>query len=286
MDRRGFLRVIGASTGAAAIGFVLGSVVLNRDSLTDRLGDEFEGGPPSKSEWKLVFEETFTEAALDATSWSIGWGWGTTTSTSPTRIVPENVRVADGSLRLRGTHDDGGVQSGAVNTKNKVTFGPGSFLEAKMSFAGRTGFQNAFWSKPNTEQWPPEIDIVEIWQDDNGWDDRHISRHNVHYSKSTEVGDRPTHKNVGVSYTPGGDLTEGFHTYAIEWQEDELVHYVDGKVVRKWLDGTLLTSLSKGAPFYLMFSLNIDSIGAADRTEPWPEEMIVDWVRLWEDTSL
>ncbi|WP_411968829.1 family 16 glycosylhydrolase [Haloferax sp. YSSS75] len=285
MNRREFLRVAGASTGAAVAGLVVGGVVLNRSSLTDQFRDGLEGGPSSQSNWRLKFHDSFSGGPLDASAWTIGWGWGTETSTSPTRIVPENVQIRDGALRLRGTHEGGGIQSGAVNTKNKVTFGPGSYLEAKISFAGRTGFQNAFWSKPNTEQWPPEIDIVEIWQD-GGWDDHHISRHNVHYSTSTEVGDRPTHQNLGASYTPGGNLTEKFHRYAIEWQEDRLVHYVDGKVVRKWLNETVLTALSKGAPFYFMFSLNIDSIGRADRTEPWTEEMVVDWVRLYEDTSV
>ncbi|WP_411965982.1 family 16 glycosylhydrolase [Haloferax sp. YSMS24] len=285
MNRREFLRVAGASTGAAVAGLVVGGVVLNRESFAEHVGDEFEGGPPSESEWDLVFQDTFSRGTLDATAWSIGWGWGTETTTSPTRIVPENVQIRDGALRLRGTHEGGGIQSGAVNTKNKVTFGPGSYLEAKISFAGREGFHNAFWSKPNSEKWPPEIDVVEIWPDGTGWDDRHISKHHVHYSTSTEAGDRSSHENLGASYTPGGDLTKRFHRYAVEWQEDELIHYVDGKVVRRWLDETMLTALSKGAPFYLMFSVNIDGIGTADRTEEWTEEMVVDWVRLYENQT-
>ncbi|WP_148414767.1 family 16 glycosylhydrolase [Haloferax sp. KTX1] len=285
MNRREFLRVSGATAGAAGAGLVVGGVVLNRESLADRYGDRLRARSPGGAHWKLAFEDTFSGDSLDASSWSIGWGWGVETSTSPTRIVSENVRTEGGSLRLRGTHERGEIRSGAVNTKNKVTFGPGSYLEARISFAGRTGFQNAFWAKPNTEAWPPEVDVVEIWQDDTGWDDRHISRHTVHYSSSREVGDRSTHKNLGASYTPGGDLTREFHTYGVEWQADELVHYVDGKVVRKWLGETLLTALSNGAPFYFMFSLNINNIGTADQTERWGEEMVVDWVRLWEDTS-
>ena len=57
--------------------------------------------------------------------------------------------------------------------------------------------------------------------------------------------------------------------------------YVDGDPVRTWDDETMLASMARGAPFYMMVSLNINNVGTAVRTEPWTETLDVDWIRLW-----
>lgn len=271
MNRRRFLKLAGASVGAA------GSLYVG-SRLVHRIG---EGGPTDSLPWKPVFDERFETDGIDPETWRIGWGWGRRTATSPTRITPENVTVRDGALRLSGSHDGDDITAGAVNTKNSVTFGPGSYLEARIKFAAGTGFLNAFWTKPNSEAWPPELDVVELWQDGSGRDDTHRSRHHVHYSTSTVPGDESTHRSRGESYRPGGDLTETFHVYAVEWQPDHIVHYVDGDPVAVWTNETLLRAMGRGAPFYLMLSLNVGSIGTADRSRPWRDAMVVDRVRLW-----
>ncbi|WP_411968830.1 family 16 glycosylhydrolase [Haloferax sp. YSSS75] len=201
---------------------------------------------------------------------------------SPTEVIEENVDVRNSNLYLKGTHDGDQPYAGGVNTKNKVTFGPGSYFEAKIKFAQREGFQNAFWSKPNTEAWPPEIDVVELMQDGSGWDDTHKSRHHIHYSTSTEPGDKSTHVGPGGSYTPGDDLTENYHIYAVEWQEDRITHYVDGEVAWETTDSTAMQAMTNGGVQYLMFSLNIDNVGTPDYSVPWGEEIAIDWVRVWD----
>lgn len=245
---------------------------------TDRAQQTTTG---AAGEWVLDFEDPFDGAGLANDTWEIGWGWGRNTLMSPTQIVPENVAVSDGTLQLTGTHDGETPHSGAVNTKNSVTFGPGSYCEARIRFAQRNGFQNAFWSKPNSEAWPPEIDVVELWQNNNDEGDAVHSHHHLHYSQSLIPGDDTTHENIGVSYEPGGDLTEQYHTYGVEWQADRITHYVDGVPIQDWTDTDMLVAMGAGAPFYLMFSLNINNIGMADMSESWGEQMIVDTVRLW-----
>jgi beta-glucanase (GH16 family) len=273
-SRRKYLKLAGAS--ALVVGGL--GLVGSSDEIVSM------GGLVEESQWTLAFESTFDGESLDTDHWGVGWGWGRNTTTSPTRIVPENVTVEDGKLKLRGTHDGTDVLSGTVNTADKVTFGPGSYMEAKIKFAGREGFHNAFWSKPNSEKWPPEIDIVEIWQDGSGWDDRHLSRHVVHYSQSTIPGDNSTERSIGTEYEPGGDLTKRFHVYGAEWQPDYISYYVDGTEVARFTNETMLNAMQRGAPFYLMASLNISNIGTADLSQSWGEEMVLDWVRVWEYT--
>lgn len=275
-SRRDYLKFAGTSiVVAGGVGFVMD----NDDGLT-------RSGSVEESQWTLAFESTFDGGTLDTDHWGVGWGWGKNTTTSVTRIVPENVIVEDGKLRLRGTHDGTDVLSGTVNTKNKVTFGPGSYVEARIRFAGRRGFLNAFWAKPNSEKWPPEIDVVELWQDGSGWDDRHLSRHHLHYSQSTIPGDNSTERDIGTSHAPGDDITKNFHVYGIEWQPNHISHYVDGTKVTKFTNETMLTAMRRGAPHYLMASLNINKIGTADMSESWDEEMVLDWVRLWDYTPM
>lgn len=237
---------------------------------------------PEPAEWHLQFEDTFNTSKLDSSSWGIGWGWGQTTSTSPTKIVPSNVTVTDGQLQLSGSHDGNSIKSGGVHTRDKVEFGPGSHLEAKLKFAGRSGFLNAFWSKPASGSWPPEIDIVELWQDGSGWPDTRVSRHNLHFTASTTPGDSTTHESIGTKHVPGGDLSKSFHVYGLEWAEDYISHFVDGTEIWRWTNSKMLATMEKGAPFYLMFSLNINKIGSADTSTRWDETFLINWVRLWQ----
>lgn len=247
-----------------------------------------DGGPPNPDDWSMEFEDQFEGDSL-GDAWEIGWGFGNTTTTSRTRIIPENTTVADGTLQLTGTHDNNNVLSGGVNTRNNVTFGPGSYFEARLQFASREGFHPAFWAKPDSGAWPPEIDAVEYIQDGSGRDDTYKSRHFLHYTASTEPGDKSTNKRLQKFYEPGDDLSENFHVYGVEWQSDGITVYVDGNEVVRWTDPTMLESMRKGAPFYINLAqnINVDSdlneyLGTADLSEPWGETTYADWVRVWK----
>lgn len=240
------------------------------------------GGPPDQSNMSLVLEDRFNSNSIDTSNWGVGWGWGKTTRNSPTRVTSENVRLHNGKLHLKGTHKDDDILSGSVHTRNKVTVGPGTYFEARIKFPDRDGFLPAFWAKPNDETWPPEIDVVELFQKGNGKADTHTSHHSLHYSNSTTPGDRSTYEATRKPYRPGDDLTENFHVYGVDWRPDRVVHYVDGEQVMKTADSTLLKALNKATPFYLLCSLEIDKIGTADKSESWGESVVIDWVRVWE----
>jgi len=273
MDRRTYLSLLGASAVA------LGSPCLSRQPEPSNLAPA-PSGQDGEREWTLEFEDVFERSTL-ATEWEVGWGWGRRTTTSPTVISPENVELADSTLRLRGTHTGDSIRSGAVNTRDTVTFGPGSYLEASIRFADRSGFLNAFWSKPNSGDWPPEIDVVELWQESNSRRDTHRSRHNLHYPTSATPGDDVTHRNEGDIRNHDQDLTAQFHDYGLAWLPDRVVHFVDQRPVTEWTTPSMLAAMGAGAPFYVMLSLNIDRFGQADFSESWGETMDVDHVRLW-----
>ncbi|QCJ47429.1 family 16 glycosylhydrolase [Haloprofundus sp. MHR1] len=269
LDRRDYLKLTGAS--AAALGGI-GAGASSVAAVT-------EGGPENQDEWTLAFEDTFDSGSLDTSNWGVGFGWGMETNASPESISEEYVNITDGQLRI-GASPDNGIEAGAVNTKDKQYFGPGSYWEAKIKFPKRVGFLPAFWAKPNSEAWPPEIDFVELFQTDGSSSDYTQSHHHIHYSSDTQPNG--PHEDDGASYDVGDDLTENFHIYGCEWQEDAIRHYVDGQLVAERTADTIVESCNNGAPFYMMFTIHIDRVGTTDKSANWDEEMVVDWARVWE----
>lgn len=280
-NRRQFLKLTGASAVALTAGAAGGA------STTAAAQDG--SGPPNPDEWSVAFEDTFDGGSIDDSVWTTGWGWGTTGGTSDAAIASENVTIQDGTLRLGATNDGEEPLTGGVNTKGNVEFGPGTYIEARLKFPAGAGFHPTFWAQSTTDEWPPELDVVELIQDGSGSDDTETSRHFLHYTVSTEPGDESTHERVNEFYEPGDDLTENFHVYGVEWRPDRVAHYVDGERISSWSNSTILESFRKAAPLYLMliFSVNIDSdlndsLGQADTSESWDETMDAEWVRVWE----
>jgi len=241
-------------------------------------------GPPDASNWELAFEDTFSGDSLNTDNWEVGFGWGKETNNSAESISEDYVDVSDGKLHLTATPDNG-VEAGAINSKDKVTFGPGTYIEARLRPPKRTGFLPAFWSKPNSEEWPPELDFFELFQDGSGSDDYTTAWYNLHYATSGEPGDASTRESDPTGYEYGEDLTTDFHVYGCKWLSDSIEFYFDGKKVGESTSQTAMDALDRGSPFYMMLNIHVDKIGTTDRSDTWDEEMTVDWVRLWNQSA-
>jgi len=267
LDRREYMKLAGASVAA------LGGVGLGASSAAA----VDEGGPSNPDDWELVFEDQFDSGSLDTDKWDIGFGWGRTTN-SPERIVDRNVWVEDDRLHLKVTHDGGSdsVYAGAVNTKNKHYYGPGSYWEARLRTPDRHGLLPAFWGKSNspTPNWPPEIDFFEMLGNDPT-----SSHHNVHYDSTGGMGGN--HSELKMRNPDLGSTTD-FHVYGCAWFDDRVEMYVDGELVGTHDDPTAMESLRTGAPFYMMLNIHVGRTGTPDYSEPWGDQMDVDWVRVWE----
>ena len=242
------------------------------------------GGPPNPDEWAVVFEDEFTGRLLNRDKWSIGYGWGRTSSPSDEIVVDRNVDVRDGLLRLRQTNPSVGppYYTGVVNTKNKF-FTQYGYFEARIQMPFGEGFLPAFWAKPNTEAWPPEIDFVELYLRNSTLEEASTSHHSVHWSESP--GDETTAEDHTYSYTlppQSATFTEAFHVFGCEWNESRVVWYVDGIEVARTTLG--INEISAGGPFYMMLSTHIGRNWLGDPTpaQQWQTHMDVDWVRVWK----
>ncbi|WP_227132768.1 glycoside hydrolase family 16 protein [Halorubellus salinus] len=201
-----------------------------------------------------------------------------------------HVNVRDSMLVLTASHEDwesnGVLYAGNVHSKDKVTVEPPVYFEARCNFIQGVGWQNAFWSKPNDEAWPPEIDVVEYLQPSASRADE--SSHNLHYAASGIPGDSSTHRSVNGSHEYSSESEwpgNTFHVYGVEWREDAIRHYVDGQLVEETTDPDVLESFNRGGPEYLMLSLNLDNVGTTDKSVSWEgREYLTDWVRVWDYT--
>jgi beta-glucanase (GH16 family) len=277
LDRREYVKLAGASV-AALCGVGLGSSSAAAVS---------EGGPSNPDNWELAFEDTFDSGSLDTSNWGIGFGWGDQTNYSPSRMTGDNVELSNGRLKLKATQGSSSSEYlvGGVHTKNNVTFGPGSYVEAKIKVMDLPGSTNAFWSKPNSEAWPPEIDFMECPTARMGQ-----TMHNIHYSSSGTVGDGSTHTKTTNGYYQAdtGDMQDRFFIYGCEWQQDSIAHYVDGNLVGRTTDSTVTDAVAAGAPFYLMLNVLVGGWPAGEVPSDWSGHdtaMEVDWVRVWNQSS-
>lgn len=276
LGRRGYLKGIGA-TAVALGGVGIGSAA----------------GPSNSDDWALEFEDDFDGNSLDTSNWGLGWGWGLGAPGSKVSWAKSrHVNVSNSMLRLTASHEDfydnGEIYVGAIHSKNKVTVEPPVYFEARCNFIKGTGWQNAFWSKPNTEAWPPEVDVVEYLQPSGSTGDH--SSHNLHYSGSGVPGDSSTHRTENGSYGGYNSRSDWpgntFHTYGVEWREGVIRHYVDGQVVEETRDSDILEAFNRGGAEYLMLSLNLDNVGTTDKGMSWDgKEFLCDYVRVYKPDS-
>lgn len=276
------------------------------DAYIDYVVSENPSTPNNVNDMSVTFKDTFDQASFgDNTNWAAGWGWGyDSPGDSPSNVnvpsdseIEDHVEINNSRLILTADRDnwdtDGELHVGAVHSNpsgfdapaDGVTAEPPVYFEARIRTIGGNGWQSAFWSKPENEDWPPEIDVMEMLQDGSTSD---WTSHNVHYSSSGDCNDETTHSTYDGqydSYDSGNAPYETFHTYGFEWREDVMRHYVDGQVVEEITDQTILDALANSGcrPHYMMLSLNLDNVGTTDKTISWDnKQMEVDWVRVYK----
>lgn len=161
---------------------------------------------------------------------------------------------------------------------------PGQYVEARLKLPGRTGVLPAFWMHPANMNWPPEIDIVELFQrGDDSETERQSLNVNVHWSGSGEPDDRETHEDAPSTVDVGVDLTESFNRYGCAWFDDRVEWYFNGeKVATHSSPPAMISSLTAppARPFGLVFSNHVNRIGRADLTHAWTERLVIDWVKV------
>ena len=230
--------------------------------------DEFNGsGAPDGSKWTME-----TGAG----------GWGNNESQFYTNRR-ENVRQEGGNLVIearRESYNGAPYTSGRLITSGKFaqTYGR---MEARIKIPRGQGIWPAFWmlgQDIGSVGWPNsgEIDIME----------------NVGKEPNTVYG--TVH---GPGYSGGGGITgsrnigrplaDDFHQYAIEWSPNLIRWFLDGSEYHRVTPANVTGTWVFNKPEFLLLNVAVGGNwpGYPDGSTQFPQQMLVDWVRVnsWTD---
>jgi beta-glucanase (GH16 family) len=248
--------------------------------------------PAPSPTYQLVWSDEFNGAdgsAPDATKWAIqtgGNGWGNNELEYYT-ARPQNVRVSGGNLVITAakedyTGPDGVTQhytSARMQTKGLFSQTYGRF-EARIKIPKGQGMWPAFWmlgADIDTNPWPAcgEVDIMENIGKEPAIN--HGSLHGPGYAPG----------NVTASYTiPTGALSDDFHLYAVEWEAQQVRFYVDSTLYSTFTSANLPSGSpwEFNKPFFILLNVAVGGEwpGAPDGTTQFPQQMMVDYVRVYQ----
>ena len=246
--------------------------------------------PSPANEMELVFSDEFEQTELDSDKWVDCYWWDIEGCTNAGNselewYLPENVSVHRGSLILEARkevitnhnrelfpYSSGMVTTGRdvsdTDKPPKFSFQYG-YVEVKANFPAGTGLWPAIWLLPITHESRPEIDIFELLGDDV-----QLARLHIHY-----VDDEKERQSVGhKQFVP--DLTDGWQTIGLNWQEDKVTWYLNGNQIWEVTEPEAIPH----EPLYLILNLAVggDYPGPPDSSTQFPAQVEIDYVRIWQ----
>ncbi len=243
------------------------------------------------SDWHLTWSDEFNgpaHTAPDPYKWTYdlgGGGWGNQELEIYTDAGENVFQDGAGHLVIRiAKTDSGGYTSARLKTQDRFAVRYGK-IEARMKIPHGQGMWPAFWMLGDdivTTPWPAcgEIDIME-----NIGKEPALIHGTVH-----GPGYFGAHGISASASLPGSPpLSDDFHTYSVEWSANRIEFLLDGKPYQT----VTPASLPKGArwvydhPFFLLLNVAVGGgwPGNPDQTTMFPQEMLVDWVRVYERTE-
>ena len=251
--------------------------------------------PALAQEWQLTWSDEFDyQGAPDSSRWSYDLGngcprvcgWGNNEAQYYTDELA-NARVEDGHLVIEA-HQTGDPERPFTSAR-LVTRGKGDWtygrIEVRATLPSGRGSWPAIWMLPTDNAyggWPRsgEIDIMEHvgYEPLMVYGTVHTEAYN--HMHGTQQGD-----SILVA-----DAEEHFHRYAIEWHEDRIDFFVDDEkyhTFSRYSQDPAAWPFDQ--PFHLILNLAVGGnwggkYGVAQ--DIWPQQMRVDYVRVYERSDL
>jgi beta-glucanase (GH16 family) len=220
--------------------------------------------------WVPAFADEFEGRELDLAKWAPHDPWGRARPREVQAYVPGAIEVRDGAAHItarrghaRYDESEREFTSGMMTTYGSFAQMYGRFeIRCRMP-AGR-GLEAKFWLLPLTGE-IPELDVFDAVGSEPG-----------KALFGNMWGDEKTERSFTGSY-PVGDLSPDFHVVAIEWDQEKIVWFVDGKERFRSVDGV------PHQPMYLAISLAIGGLKARypDEDTKFPAVFDIDYVRVF-----
>lgn len=242
------------------------------------------GAGADSEKWELVWSDEFNvDGMADPNKWSYEEGYIRNKELQYyTKARPENARVEDGMLVIetRKDHFEGHpITSASLHTRGKASWRYVR-IEVRAKLPTGKGMWPAIWmlGVDRSQGWPAcgEIDIME----NVGFDPLtiHANVHTKAYNHKigTNKGDKIKVK----------DPSKHFHVYAIEWFEDHIDFFVDGKKYFTFEnEGTGHDVWPFDKPHYLILNAAYGgSWGGSKGVDDsiLPQKYFIDYVRVYK----
>ena len=192
-----------------------------------------------------------------------------------------------------GGKRDGSITSARINTSGKFDFKFGK-VEARIQVPVGTGASLAFWmlgaNFPDVG-WPfsGEVDIMEVFSKGS---DEFTTSFAMHWCDEDKQTDPAVcfPQDQGWTFVASKkslfpeSLGDDFHVYSAVWDEDRIVGKIDGQTY--FTQAIAVDTMDEFLKeFFLILNVAIGGTlgGAPDATTPWPQRMLVDWVRVYQE---
>lgn len=251
-------------------------------------------------EWQIVWQDEFDGSALDTAKWTTGWDherrggyWH-----------GGQCLVEDGCLRIRTEHKTTalgtGWHSGLVETHGlfEPTYG---YYEVSCICPGANGLWAAFWFFSDGMGAPPdgsaakgcEIDVFE-----SGFHGHRQKKFRQAVNQAAGFDGYTPGVSSGqiLGHYTGKNIYEEFNTFGLEWNENEIIWYINGvetdRMTGKWVPQSphwLILSVevagNDGNPGLGGDGVPFDDPGKNIETNGpgiFPVDFVVDYVRVYE----
>lgn len=239
--------------------------------------------------WQLVFSADFDGNGLNGEKWVTCFWWDDQGCTIASNHELQwyrraNVTVGDGMVRLQARREAAAAPDGRTfaYTSGMISSGrrvddltiPAKFafqygyVEVRAKAPRGQGLWSALWLLPADHESRPEIDVMEIL----GHAPDTVEMH-LHYNDADGKRQRQGHQWTGP------DLSTDWHLFAVDWQPNQIIWYVDG--VERWrVDDK---EAIPAEPMYILANLAVGGNwpGAPDEQTPFPSAFLLDYIRVW-----
>ena len=240
---------------------------------------------PAGKRWVKVWSDEFDGTEVDLTKWIKGpEHWNRTERTHggkriQSRYEDDNLLFENGTLVLRNTRQippedtdrfDGDALVLAATLRSQTRFyARYGYFEARINVAPlRDGIVTAFWLQATDY----EIDVMESARAE---DEYEIAIH--------DRSSNPTRSSRGTGSVL--NMHSGYHVFAVYWYEDGYAFYADGNLMWHYSEedgappeGTMVSS----EEHYVIVSTGVTWRVGNAYTGTFPNQAMVDWVRVWE----
>ena len=229
-------------------------------------------GPPTNDEWVMTFNDEFFGDSMNWDVWESG-SYDSGSSGILSSRGPDNAVVKDGALHMMTYKETKGkagkewttAHLGVIPEVFRQKYG---YWEARYKYCDSSGINNAFWLITGAGTIMDYKQSYEIDINEGHYPNEVACTY--HY-KST--GEAKAHsKGHRAEY----NLAQDYHTYALEWNPDELIYYCDGEEIFR------CKNENAHVPLGPLLSSAVSSWGGSITDKAHGTAQIVDYVRIYQ----